>query len=98
MEKMVALLLMSYTTGLLVGESIRDRMYGMHKGPEEAPLSGDGTASRAKRKGKYWALYSGLFVLLKQKILLASEVLQGIIHAVQQAFAQLVLGDVRTPV
>ena len=49
-------------------------------------------------KGKYWALYSGLFVLLKQKILVTDNVLQGIIHAVQQAFAWLVLGDVRIPV
>ena len=95
---MVALLLMRYTIGLLAGESIRDRMVGRHKGPEDATSSGDKTASRAKRKGKHWALYSGLFVLLKQKILLASEVRQGIIHAVQQALVQPALGDVRISV
>ena len=98
MEKMVALMLMSYTIGLLIGESIRDQMYGNHEGPEQAPSPGTKNTSSTKRKGKYWALYSGLFVLLKQKILLAHDVLQGIIRAVQKVFAQLVLGDVRTPV
>ena len=96
MEKMVALLLMSYTIGLLVGESIRDHMYGLHEGPERAASPTDHGTSRAKGKGKHWALYSGLFVLLKQKILIASDVLQGIIRAVQRSFARLVLGDVRT--
>ena len=46
-------------------------------------------------KGKYWRLYSGLFVLLKQKIALTRQGLEKLISAVQRAFACLVLGDVR---
>jgi len=91
MEKMVALMLIAYAIGLLVGESIRDHVYGS---PEQA---GSTTSEKEDpvRKGKYWKLYSGLFVLLKQKITLSHQVLEQVILAVQRAFACLVLGDVR---
>jgi hypothetical protein len=46
-------------------------------------------------KGKYWKRYSGLFVLLKQKITLTHQALEQVILAVQRAFACLVLGDIR---
>jgi hypothetical protein len=90
MEKMVALVLIAYAIGLLVGESIRDHLYGSS---EQAPA----TTSRQQNpahKGKYWTLYSGLFVLLKQKVTLTHQVLEQLILAVQRAFACLVLGDV----
>jgi hypothetical protein len=87
MKKMVALLLIAYTIGLLVGESLRDKMYG---GPPSAPNS-----SR-QRTGKRWELYSGLFVLLKQKIWLSEQVLEQLIIAVLHAFIRLVRGHVRT--
>ena len=51
MEKMIALLLLSYVIGFLVGEEIRDRTYS----------------------GDKWKNYSGLFVLLKQKVNLAKD-------------------------
>jgi hypothetical protein len=95
MEKMVALVLIAYAIGLLVGESIRDHMYGLPEGPVEA-ASPNPAASLTKRQGKYWKLYSGLFVLLKQKITLSHEVLKQVILAVQRAFSSLVLGRVRT--
>jgi transposase len=90
MEKMVALVLIAYAIGLLVGESVRDHLYGSS---EQAPA----TTSRQQNpahKGKYWTLYSGLFVLLKQKVTLTHQVLEQLILAVQRAFACLVLGDV----
>jgi hypothetical protein len=76
-------------------------MYGNPEESGQAASPNDQGALSIKGKGgkgKYWALYSGLFVLLKQKILVTDNVLQGIIHAVQQAFAWLALGDVRIPV
>jgi hypothetical protein len=87
MEKMVALLLIAYTIGLLVGESLRDKMYG---GPESAPNSPKQPTS------KRWKLYSGLFVLIKQKICLSKQVLDQLISTVLHAFIRLVRGDVRT--
>ena len=91
MEKMVALLLIAYAIGLLVGESIRDHTYGSSEQVQAAASEKPNPAP----KGKYWTLYSGLFVLLKQKITLTHQVLEHVILAVQRAFAHLVLGDVR---
>ena len=83
MEKMVALVLIAYAIGLLLGESIRDRVYGP---PEDTPTA---------RQGKYWKLYSGLFVLLKQKMPLPNHILEQVVSGVQDSFACLALGNVR---
>ena len=91
MEKMVALVLIAYAIGLLVGESIRDHQYSLSE-PANPTLSGKQDPAH---NSKYWKLYSGLFVLLKQKITLTHQVLAQAILAVQRAFACLVLGDVR---
>ena len=91
MEKMVALVLIAYAIGVLVGESIRDQLYGSS---EQAHATTSGNQDPA-HKGKYWTLYSGLFVLLKHKITLTYQVLEQVILAAQRAFACLVLGDVR---
>jgi hypothetical protein len=80
MEKIVALLLIAYAIGLLVGESLRDAMYG----------------GSQQRTGKHWKLYSGLFVLIKQKICLSEVVLKQLITAVLRTFARLVRGNVRS--
>jgi len=45
-KKMVALVLLAYSIGLLIGEFVRDELY----------------------EGRTWQRYSGLFILLKQKI------------------------------
>ena len=86
MEQMVAMVLLTYTIGLLVGESIRDHLYGGQGNPGQ----------KARRHGKRWALYSGLFVLVKQKIQIAAEALERIMQQVKSAFRLMVLGDVRT--
>jgi hypothetical protein len=78
MEKMIAMLLIAYAVGLLVGAAIRDQMYG---------------AMTNKRSAKLWHLYSGLFVLLKQKMRLAAAALRTLIRQVQQSFALLVTGE-----
>ena len=64
MEKMVALMLTAYAIGLLVGESIRNQLYSSTE-PARATTSGKHDPAH---RGKYWTLYSGLFVVLKQKI------------------------------
>ena len=96
MEKMTALLLLAYTIGLLVGESIRDRMYGPPQKANTTTAPNPTQTTGPKHTGKHWKLYSGLFVLLKQKLLLSRSVLAQVIQDVLRAFANLVLGDVRS--
>lgn len=79
MEKMLALVMIAYSIGLLLGEAIRDRMYAQ--------------AGQVSRK---WYLYSGLFVLLKQKISLSLRELRQVVAQVLCLFGTLVLGVVRT--
>ena len=76
MEKMIALVLLTYSIGFLLGEGIRDRMY----------------------EGKKWRRYSGLFILLKQRIQLSEEVISEVIDGVYLLFMRIVLGYVRTNV
>jgi hypothetical protein len=68
MEKMIAFLLIVYAISLLVGENLRDYLYAE---PQEASSSSSakGTIPGKPnlRPGKKWRLYSGLFVLLRQK-------------------------------
>jgi hypothetical protein len=68
MEKMLALLLLVYAIGLLIGEGLRDHLYGdliqeQDVVPEKERIPG----SPFLKKGKKWKRYSGLFILLKQK-------------------------------
>jgi hypothetical protein len=87
MEKIVALLLIAYAIGLLVGESLRDKIY---RAPASAP------SNSKQPSGKRWKLYSGLFVLIKQKICLPEPVLEQFVTTVLHAFIRLVRGDVRS--
>jgi hypothetical protein len=68
MEKMVSLLFLTFTIGLLVGEELRDLLYG-ELIPEEEQVNDQERipGSPSLKKGKKWKRYSGLFVLLKQK-------------------------------
>jgi hypothetical protein len=68
MEKMLALLLLVYAIALLVGECLRDYLYGeplTEKEPLTQTEHSPGSAQR--QKGMKWKRYSGLFILLKQK-------------------------------
>ena len=74
MEKMIAMVLVAYAIGLLIGEAVRDQMY----------------------QGRKHKLYSGLFILIKQRIRLSKEKLAQIINQVYGFFSAIALGDVRT--
>lgn len=52
MEKLIMLVLIAYTIGVLVGEKLRDRMY---------------------RSEKKWTRYSGLFILIRQRVTLPGK-------------------------
>ena len=65
MEKAVALVMLAYAIGLLVGESLRDYLYGPAQPAQKQPASGQpqpATRTNSKRH-----LYSGLFIFLKRK-------------------------------
>ena len=64
MEKMLALLLLVYAVAFLIGECLRDYLYGEQQSvtdQERIP------ASVQRKRGEKWKRYSGLFILLKQK-------------------------------
>jgi len=97
MEKMVALLLLIFTIGLLVGEELRDLLYG-------EPIAEDEQVDDTERipgapslkKGKKWKRYSGLFVLLKQKWSLSDEHKAAVFNAAFATFLNLVHPHVRS--
>ena len=97
MEKMVSLLLLTFTIGLLVGEELRDLLYG-------EPMADDEPVEEKERipgapslkKGKKWKRYSGLFVLLKQKWTLSEEQKNAVLSAALTTFRNLVYPHVRT--
>jgi hypothetical protein len=75
MEKMVAMVQLAYSIGLLVGEEIRDRIYG---------------------GGKKERLYSGLFILLRQRVQLAKNELRRLLTLVNNRLKDIVRGLVRS--
>jgi hypothetical protein len=91
MEQMAALVLLAFTIGFLVGEAIRDELYGAPPSTESqadpAPPASETAPSQARRK---WERYSGLFILLKRKIALSTHRLRRLQSQVVAAFAQLV--------
>jgi len=96
MEKMVALLLLTFTIGLLVGEELRDLLYsGPITEDEQVEDKERIPGSPSLKKGKKWKRYSGLFVLLKQKWKLSDEQKALILKAVLATFQNLVHPPVR---
>jgi hypothetical protein len=93
MEQMAALVMLAFTIGFLVGETLRDALYGAPERPQtdpdpDAPQSVTETAqSKTRRK---WRLYSGLFIALKRKITLPAKRLRTLLTQAVAAFAQLV--------
>ncbi|HVP41625.1 MAG TPA: hypothetical protein VMS95_06705, partial [Candidatus Krumholzibacteriaceae bacterium] len=92
MEKMVALLLLVFTIGLLVGEEVRDLLYGEPPTAEEPEVDfkdripGDPT----RKQGKKWKRYSGLFVLIKQKWTLTQDQKTAVLQTAFTTFQSLI--------
>lgn len=99
MEKMLALLLLIYAIGLLIGEGLRDHLYGeptqeQEAVPEQERLPG----SPFLKKGKKWKRYSGLFILLKQKWSVTTRDWQAIVGTALASFTAMVHYPVPTHV
>jgi hypothetical protein len=99
MEKMLALLLLVYAIGLLIGEGLRDHLYGeLIQEPEVVSEKERIPGSPFLKKGKKWKRYSGLFILLKQKWSLSTRDWQAIIGTALASFTALVQHPVPTHV
>jgi hypothetical protein len=94
MEQLAALTMIAYAVGLLVGEAVRDALYGPPPLDASDPAP-SATRTPAQRK---WQRYSGLFILLKQKLALGRRRLRQLVAQTLAAFAALVRPAVRTPV
>jgi hypothetical protein len=95
LEQMIALCLLAYVIGVWFGEALRDVVYGQLDVTQvpQALLNKPQVDATAHPK---WLLYSGLFVLLKQKLRLPSRQVKLVAQSAASAFAVLVVGDVRT--
>ena len=97
MEKMVSLLLLTFTIGLLVGEELRDLLYGEPIAEDEPVEDRERIpGSSSLKKGKKWKRYSGLFVLLKQKWSLSDTQKAAVLFAALTTFRSLIYPNVRT--
>lgn len=93
MEKLIALALIAYTIGLLFGEALRDVAYG-HANPEQIPELLFGDLPEQITAGRKWQLYSGFFILTRQKLNLPEDTLSLIAQMVTLVFSDLVFGIV----
>jgi len=95
LEQMIALTLIAYNLGLWFGEALRDVTYG-HIRPSQVHLYLAGKLKVDRKKYPKWAIYSGLFVLLKQRLRIPRNELRLITLEAEKAFAILIFGNVRT--
>jgi hypothetical protein len=93
LEQMISLTLIAYNIGLWYGEALRDVIYAQVK-PSQLGRSLAGTLT-IKGHPK-WSIYSGLFVLLKQKLRIPRSEITLVAKEATDAFAYLIYGNVRT--
>lgn len=99
MEKMIALVMLAYSIGVLTGESVRDAVFGERLQDATQVLPTERIPNQPQlRQGKKWKLYSGLFILLKQKLDLPLKRRRKIYRQVLPVFTCLTQHPVRTHV
>jgi hypothetical protein len=91
LNKMLAMVMLAYTISLIVGEAIQDVQYAQVI-PHEVYLLTVASVDKRSR----WFLYSGPFLLLKQRYRLQHKVLRQIVNAALLIFTQLVFANVRS--
>lgn len=95
LEQMIALSLLTYVVGVWFGEALRDVLYGKLEIAQVPDALLNKFSIDANEHPK-WLLYSGLFVLLKQKRRLPSRQVESIANAAAFAFGSLIYANVRT--
>jgi hypothetical protein len=91
--------MLAYSIGVLAGEGVRDAIFGEPIQARARVLSTERIPNHpGLRQGKKWKLYSGLFILLKQKVDLPLKNRRQIFRAILPIFTGLTQHPVRTPV
>jgi hypothetical protein len=93
LDKMLAMVMLAYAVSVVVGEAIRDAQYAQVD-PDNLNLLNVPTVEKSSR----WYLFSGPFLLLKQRYRLGRRILRRIVAAALLIFANLVYDNVRTSV
>jgi hypothetical protein len=95
LEQMIALSLLAYVVGVWFGEALRDVAYGKLEIAQvpNALLNKPLVDPNSHPK---WLLYSGLFVLLKQKLRISRYQVQAVAKVAASAFGDLIYANVRT--
>jgi hypothetical protein len=95
LEQMIALCFLTYIAGVWLGEALRDVVFGKIEiaSVSDALLNRIPVDANAHPK---WLLYSGLFVLLKQKLRLSKPQFDAVSRAAASSFAVLIYGNVRS--
>jgi hypothetical protein len=91
LNKMLAMLMLAYAISLLVGEAIRDVQFAQVQ-PEQVDLL---TVPQVGKRSR-WFLFSGPFLLLKQRYRLDWRILRRIVTIALQIFSHLVFANART--
>jgi hypothetical protein len=91
LDKMLAMVMLAYAICVIVGEAIRDVQYAQVK-PEDLSLLNVPSVGKSSR----WYLFSGPFLLLKQRYRLRAHVLKRVVSAALQIFTHLIFANVRT--
>jgi hypothetical protein len=95
LEQMIAFCLLAYVIGVWFGEAIRDVIYGKLD-IAQVPQALINKPSVDVNIHPKWLLYSGLFVLLKQRLRLPAKRVEAVTQAAATAFAYLIDGNVRS--
>ncbi len=95
LEQMIALCLLTYVAGVWLGEALRDVIYGKIEVASVSDTLHNRTPVDTNSHPK-WLIYSGLFVLLKQKLRLSETQVDTITREAASAFAVLIFGNVRS--
>jgi len=91
LNKMLAMVMLAYAVCILVGEAIRDVQYAKVD-PENLNILAVPIVEKTSR----WYLFSGPFLLLKQRFRLGKVILRRIITQALLLFSHLVYANVRT--
>lgn len=91
LNKMLAMVMLAYAVSVVVGEAIRDVQYAQVS-PDELNLL---TIPEVEKRSR-WFLFSGPFLLLKQRFRLDKSTLRKIVNAALLIFSHLVFANVRT--
>jgi hypothetical protein len=93
LEQMIALSLLAYVVGVWFGEALRDVAYGKLE-IAQVPMALLNKLPVDPNAHPKWLLYSGLFVLLKQKLRLSSNRVEAVARVAASAFGDLIYGKV----